>query len=63
MHSFLDFLSPRYLVAALRVVPVLVVVLLMAPAWICWPFLPPARQNAVIEVLKQLVEWTKATKD
>ncbi|MGI5346922.1 hypothetical protein ACQEU8_01860 [Streptomyces sp. CA-250714] len=50
----------RPFLAALFLLPVLAVVLLSAPAWLTWPFLPPRRQEFVLEVLDRLVRWTRA---
>lgn len=51
---------PRPSLAALFLLPLLVVVLLSAPAWLTWPFLPRDRQQFVLEVLDRLVRWTRA---
>jgi hypothetical protein len=49
----------RGLLLAIRVLPVLVVVVLSAPAWLTWPFLSERRQKAVLEMVKALAEWTR----
>lgn len=54
------WLSRPFLVV-LFLLPLLVVVLLSAPAWLTWPFLPPQRQEVVLAVLDRLVQWTRAT--
>ncbi|MFG2919717.1 hypothetical protein ACGF0D_43475 [Kitasatospora sp. NPDC048298] len=38
-----------------------VVVVLSAPAWICWPFLPERRQQVVLEMVRALADWTRGT--
>lgn len=50
----------RAVIAAILVVPLLLVVLLSAPAWLVWPFLASDRRTAVLEFLDRLVEWVKA---
>lgn len=52
------WLSRPFLIV-LFVLPLLAVVLLSAPAWLTWPFLPPERQKIVLEVLDCLVRWTR----
>ncbi|MFE2412605.1 hypothetical protein ACFXDE_30100 [Kitasatospora sp. NPDC059408] len=52
------WLSRPFLVA-LFALPLLAVVLLSAPAWLTWPFLPPGRQDVVLAVLDRLVQWTR----
>jgi len=54
--------SPRWqaaAIAAIAVVPLLVVVVLSAPAWLALPFLNADRRTAVLDFLKQLVEWVR----
>ncbi|MFF9673717.1 hypothetical protein ACF1GS_18790 [Streptomyces eurythermus] len=63
MQQFLELVSPKYLLAALRILPLIIVVVLLAPAWTFWIFLPEGRQKRVIDLMKQLIEWTKATRD
>ncbi|MFE0378889.1 hypothetical protein ACFW1M_25620 [Streptomyces inhibens] len=60
--AVLDFLSPRYLLMALRLLPVVLVVILMAPAFLTWIFLPPARHDALLSVLQKLIDWTKVSR-
>ncbi|MFD4659646.1 hypothetical protein ACFWP2_28925 [Kitasatospora sp. NPDC058444] len=55
----LGFVGFRYAAAGLRVLPVVVVVVLSAPAWICWPFLPERRQQVVLEMVRALADWTR----
>lgn len=45
---------------ALFLLPLTAVVLLSAPAWLTWPFLPSRRQDVVLAVLDRLVQWTRA---
>ena len=49
----------RVAITALLVLPLLVVVLLSAPAWLVLPFLSEARQKAVIRYLECLIDWIK----
>jgi hypothetical protein len=53
------WLSRPFLVSLL-LLPLLAVVLLSAPAWLTWPFLPSQRQEIVLAVLDRLVQWTQA---
>jgi hypothetical protein len=49
----------RVAITALLVLPLLLVVLLSAPAWLVLPFLSEPRRKAVIEYLKTLIDWIK----
>ncbi|WEV26711.1 hypothetical protein OYE22_17035 [Streptomyces sp. 71268] len=49
----------RPFLVVLYVLPLLTVVLLSAPAWLTWPFLPAGRQRVVLEVIDRLVRWTR----
>ena len=49
----------RVAVVAVLVVPLIVVVVLSAPAWITWPFLPTERREAVLQFLDRLILWIK----
>ncbi|MET8687407.1 hypothetical protein ABZV77_24650 [Streptomyces sp. NPDC004732] len=62
MVPLLDLISPRHLLVALRIVPLILVVVLLAPAWLSWIFLPESRQLRVIDVMQKLIDWTKATR-
>jgi len=50
----------RVAITALLVLPLLLVVLLSAPAWLVLPFLSEPRQRAVIRYLECLIDWIKA---
>jgi hypothetical protein len=58
------FLPParwqRVAVTALLVIPLILVVMLSAPAWLVMPFLSEARRRGVIEFLDRLIDWIKA---
>jgi hypothetical protein len=45
--------------AAIMAVPLLVVIVLSAPAWLSWAFLSADRRNAVVDFLSLLVEWVR----
>ncbi|MDQ0847493.1 hypothetical protein [Streptomyces sp. V1I6] len=60
--SILEIFNPRYLLIALRFLPVLLVVILMAPAFMMWIFLPSARHEALLLVMQKLIDWTKVTR-
>jgi hypothetical protein len=49
----------RTIVVVILAVPLLMVVLLSAPAWLVWPFLPKERRATVLEFLDHLVDWVK----
>ncbi|WP_338704043.1 hypothetical protein V2W30_39805 (plasmid) [Streptomyces sp. Q6] len=46
---------------ALRLLPVLLDVVLSTPAWLVWPFLPAERQKVVLEMVRELINWTYGT--
>ncbi|MES4908890.1 MULTISPECIES: hypothetical protein [unclassified Streptomyces] len=43
----------------LKVLPVILVVVLSAPAWLTWPFLSRQRQQVVLDMVKALADWTR----
>ena len=43
----------------IRVVPVIIIVILSAPAWLTWPFLPEAKQKIVLQMVDALARWTR----
>lgn len=51
-------LTPRFASVA-RLIPVTLVVLLSAPAWLTWPFLGKERRDSVLSMVKELAEWTR----
>lgn len=55
----MPFSLSRPVLVALFALPLLAVVLLSAPAWLTWPFLPSGRQEVVLAVLDRLVQWTR----
>jgi hypothetical protein len=59
----LEVVNPKHILGALRILPLIIIVLLLAPCWLCWVFLPEARQKRVIDLVKQLIEWTRATRE
>jgi len=46
--------------AAILVLPMLVLVLLSMPAWITFPFLAAGRRKAVLQFVDRIAEWAKA---
>lgn len=50
----------KWFLVPARVLPVLVIVVLSAPAWLLWVFLPTARQEMVLKMVKELGAWTCA---
>jgi hypothetical protein len=49
----------RVALAALLVIPLVLVVVLMTPAWLLWPFLPDNRRKDVSTLVGQLIDWIK----
>jgi len=49
-----------WLVMALMFIPMSLMVLLSAPAWLSWPFLSERRRRTVLQLVDLLVEWTLA---
>jgi len=52
-------IGPSVISVVARTIPVLVVVILSAPAWLTWPFLPEARQRRVLDMVDALARWTR----
>lgn len=50
----------RVAITALLVLPLLLVVVLSAPAWLVLPFLSQRRCDAVLRFLGCLIDWIKA---
>jgi hypothetical protein len=50
----------RVAITALLVIPLVLVVVLSAPAWLAWPFLPKGRCDAVLKFLSRLIDWIRA---
>ncbi|MGW1619120.1 hypothetical protein [Streptomyces sp. NPDC002172] len=49
------------MLVVLKILPVLLVVVLSAPAWLTWPFLSGRRQQVVLDMVKALADWTLST--
>jgi hypothetical protein len=49
----------RTLVVAITMLPMLVLVILSAPAWILWPWLGEKRRKSVHRMVDQLTQWTR----
>ena len=49
----------RALVVAIAMLPVLVFVILSAPAWVVWPWLDEKRRESVHRMVDQLTQWTR----
>jgi hypothetical protein len=43
----------------IRAVPVILIVILSAPAWLTWPFLSESRQRTVLQMVDALARWTR----
>ena len=50
----------RVAITALLVLPLLLIVVLSAPAWVALPFLSEPRRDAVLKLLDHLIDWVKA---
>lgn len=44
-----------HLPSSVRLLPVILVILLMAPAWLSWPFLPKDRRDALTGIVTDLI--------
>jgi hypothetical protein len=49
----------RVVLAALLVIPLVLVVLLMTPACLSWPFLSDARRRDVLALVGSFVDWIR----
>jgi hypothetical protein len=47
----------RVLIVALLVLPLLLIVVLSAPAFLSWPFLSEKRRASVLELVRLLIGW------
>lgn len=47
----------KWLLVAARLLPLLVIVCLSAPAWLLWVFLPEKRQAVVLEMVRTMAAW------
>jgi hypothetical protein len=47
-------------VIALAFVPISLMVLLSAPAWLSLPFLSEQRRHTMLQLVDRLIEWTRA---
>ncbi len=59
----LEIVNPKNIRGLVSILPLIIVVLLMAPCWFMWIFLPERRQKRVIDLIKQLIEWTRVTRE
>lgn len=50
----------RVALAAILVLPMLILILLSAPAWITLPFLPADRRKTVLQLAGRIAEWAKS---
>lgn len=50
----------RVAVAAILVLPLLVLILLSLPTWITWPFMGTERRTTVLEFVDRIADWAKA---
>jgi hypothetical protein len=54
-------LLPRLAISPLVwAVPVTIIVILSAPAWLTWPFLSESRQQAVLQMVDALARWMRS---
>ena len=49
----------RALVVAITMLPVLLFVILSAPAWVAWPWMGAKRRESVHRMVDQLTLWTR----
>lgn len=59
--SLLEFVSPRTLLVVIKFLPVLLIVMLMAPAFMAWPLLRPEKHEALLAVMQKLIDWTRVS--
>jgi hypothetical protein len=50
-------LSPSMIGTAVRMVPVVLIVILSFPAWLTWPFLSEERRKSVLQMVRILARW------
>jgi hypothetical protein len=50
----------RVVIAALLVVPLIVLLVLSAPGLLAWPFTSEARRTSVLQFVDKVVDWVKA---
>ncbi|WP_331756632.1 hypothetical protein [Streptomyces sp. NBC_01568] len=61
MSKFLYALGGMKVLA--RVVPLIVIVILMAPAWVSWVFLSQSQRDSTVAMVQSMVTWVRATAD
>jgi hypothetical protein len=49
----------RVALAAILVLPLIVLILLSVPAWITWPFLDADRRTTVLQFVDRIAGWAK----
>jgi hypothetical protein len=49
----------RVALTALLVIPLILVITLMTPAWLLWPLLPEKRRKDLSTLIGQLIDWIK----
>jgi hypothetical protein len=50
---------PPSLGPVIRMVPVILIVILMFPAWLTWPFLSEERRQSVSQMVRILAQWAR----
>jgi hypothetical protein len=50
----------RVALGAILVLPLLVLVLLSAPAWLTWPFLSADRRKTVLQFVDRIADWARS---
>lgn len=50
-------LAPPAVGTAIRMAPVILIVILMFPAWLTWPFLSEKRRQSVLQMVRILARW------
>jgi hypothetical protein len=50
-------LPPSVIGTVIRMVPVILIVILMSPAWLTWPFLSKERRQSVLQMVRILARW------
>jgi hypothetical protein len=57
--AFLGGNWQRVALAGLLVIPLILLLVLMTPAWLAWPFLSADQRNDVLKLIRMLVDWIK----
>lgn len=54
--------TARGLMAAVGMVPLILVVVFLAPTWLAWPLLSDGRRQDSLSLVAEFVKWTRAAR-